>query len=500
MISYDELRYPGRFYPQASIERMATLATLYGLEPPPVQGCRVLELGCGEGGHLIPLAYVFPESEFLGVDLSEISVGRAKDVAAKLGLKKLQFKAEDLGAFPANAGIFDYIIAHGVFSWIPPAIQEKLLEICSRHLAPKGVAYVSYNTYPAGHLRRIPRDLARFHTRHISEPRAKARETRAILDFVISALPEGSMQRELLRRESAAYLHSEPLMVFDLLSENNEPMYFLDFIDQAAEHGLQYIAESDLQKMRTAHLPEHARKQLDAVSDRLLREQYLDFILGRGFRQTLLCRAGHELDLAVTPQRMERLLVASSLKPQKLIDNVNSGEPVEFRDEQGRTVSTSEALPKAIYSELGAAYPHALCYSDLRARACVQSGMELPLDSATEAKLIRTLVSSFANGVAEFKVYDAPFQSAVTDRPVVNLVARYQATTDLPVTSMRLTSFAMADPVLRQLLPLLDGSRDHHALLTELRASLPAELLAGFGAERLKTALSTLAEYGMLVA
>ena len=499
MSSYDELRYPGRFYPQASIERMATLATLYGLAPPSVQGCRVLELGCGEGGHLIPLAYAFPESEFLGVDLSEVSVGRAKDVAAKLGLKKLQFKAEDLGAFPADAGTFDYIIAHGVFSWIPPEIQEKLLEICSRHLAPKGVAYVSYNTYPAGHLRRIPRDLARFHTRLISEPRAKARETRAILDFVISALPEGSLQRGLLQRESAAYLQSEPLLVFDLLSENNEPMYFLDFIDQAAEYGLQYIAESDVQKMRTAHLPENVRKQLDAVPDRLLREQYLDFIVGRGFRQTLLCRAGHELDLTVTPQRMERLLVASSLRPLKPIENVSSGEALDFRDAQGTTVSTNEPLPKAIYSELGAAYPHAVCYRDLRARASHRAGIALPLDSATEAKLIRNLVSSLANGVAEFHIYEAPFQSNVTDRPVASPVARYQATTDLPVTSVCLTSFAMADPVLRQLLPLLDGSRDHQKLLDELRARLPPSALEGFGLEQLKNALSSLAEYGMLV-
>jgi len=499
MIPYDELRYPGRFYPQASIERMAMLATLYGLESPPVQGCRVLELGCGEGGHLIPLAYVFAESEFLGVDLSEVSVGRAKDAAAQLGLKKLRFKTEDLGAFPADAGTFDYIIAHGVFSWIPPAIQEKLLEICSRHLSPKGVAYVSYNTYPAGHLRRIPRDLARFHTRHISDPRTKAQETRAILNFVISALPEGTMQRELLRRESAAYLQSEPLMVFDLLAETNEPMYFLDFIDQAAEYGLQYIAESDVQKMRTVHLPEEARKQLDAVSDRLLREQYLDFILGRGFRQTVLCRAGHDLDLEVTPQRMERLLVASSLRPQKVIEDLNSGEATEFRDAQGRTVSTSEALPKAIYSELGGAYPHSMCYRDLRARACERAGIELPLDSTTEAKLIRTLVSSFANGVAEFHVYEAPFQSEVTERPVASPLARYQATTDLPVVSMRLTSFALADPVLRQVLPLLDGSRDHQQLLAELRARLPASAVESCTAEQLKNALGTLAEYGMLV-
>jgi hypothetical protein len=64
---------------------------------------------------------------------------------------------------------------------------------------------------------------------------------------------------------------------------------------------------------------------------------------------------------------------------------------------------------------------------------------------------------------------------------------------------MRLTSFSMADPVLRQLLPLLDGSRDPHALLAELRTRVPAELLASFGAEQLKTALSTIAEYGLLV-
>jgi SAM-dependent methyltransferase len=499
MISYDEIRYPGRFYPQASIERMAALATLYGIEPPPVRSCRVLELGCGEGGHLIPLAYVFPESEFVGVDLSEASIDRARNTAAQLGLKKVHFDRADLGAFPSDAGTFDYIIAHGVFSWIPPAIQEKVLEICSRHLAPQGVAYVSYNTYPAGHLRRIPRDLARFHTRHISDPRAKAQETRNILNFVISALPEGSINRELLRRESGAYLESEPLMIFDLLAEINEPMYFLDFIDQAAGYGLQFIAESDIQKMRTARLPEHIRKELDAVSDRLLREQYLDFIAGRGFRQTLLCRAGHNLNLEVRPQRAERLRVASFLKPTQPMTDVNNGETVEFRGTRGGTVSASEALPKAVYTELALAYPHALSYRDLRGRACERAGIELPQDPTIEAKLIRLLVSSFANGVAEFHVCEFPFQMKISDRPLASHVARLQAETELPVTSMRLISFTLPDPVLRQLLPLLDGSRDHATLLAELPGRLPASALEGFSAEKLNEALTKLAEYGMLI-
>ena len=492
---YDEFRYPGKFYPQASPERMATLATLYGLKPPPVESSRILEMGCGEGGHLIPVAYALKGSRCLGVDLSQASIERAGETAGRLGIANAEFRALDLMQFPADAGTFDYIIAHGLFSWIPPEVQDKLLEICGRHLAPTGVAYVSYNTYPAGHLRQITRDLMRFHTRHITDPATKVREAKRIVDFVISASPDATLERELMRREAAIHKASDPLLFYDALAEVNEPLYFLDFMEQAAAYGLQFVAESDIHRMRTARLPEQARVQLDAVPDRLLREQYLDFIHCRGFRQTILCRAGHDLDLNVTPERMERLLVAGSIRPTAPVQEIADGQTVEFRSARGQTVSTNEAIPKAVYLELGEAWPRALPYCELREQACRRAGIEGTLDLETEAKLIRMLVSSLANALVDFHVYQPPFCAEVSERPVASAVACWEAEAGKPVTSLLLSVAALQEPELRKLLPLLDGTRDQDALRAELRRSDP-----GITAETLRDSLQRLAEYGMLLA
>jgi SAM-dependent methyltransferase/methyltransferase-like protein len=498
MTLYDEFRYPGKFYPQASPERMATLATLFGARPTPVDRCRVLELGCGEGGHTIPLAYVLPQSQFVGVDLSEASIKRARELVARLDLKNAEFRALDLRQFPADAGTFDYIIAHGLYSWVPEAVRQAVLEVCGKHLAPDGVVYVSYNTYPAGHLRQIPRDLMRFHTRHISDPATKVREARNILEFVISAIPQPTHERELLKKELAVYKKSDAFVFFDPLSETSDPFYFLDFMEQAAAHGLQFVAEAEIQNMRTAHLAENVRRQLDAMTDRLLREQYLDFINWRGFRQTILCRAGHDLDLNVAPERMERLMIMCSLKPVQPIADRSSPEKVEFRDFYAHTVTVEEPLPKAVYVELGERFPRAVRYAELRERACRRVGLDGDhLDVETEAKLIRMLVSSYANGVAEFHAYQGPFCTEVSERPVASALARFQAEAGTPVTSLYLAGFTMEDSVLRRLLPLLDGTRDHAQLLSDLRQRVNGD--QEVSAETMGKALKTLASYGMLM-
>ncbi len=496
---YDEFRYPGKFYPQASPERMAALATLFGVNPAPVKECRVLELGCGEGGHLVPLAYVLPESRFLGVDLSQVSIGRAQGLAGRLGLRNVEFRAQDLTKFPADAGAFDYIIAHGLYSWVPPEAQQAILAICGRHLAPDGVAYISYNTYPGGHLRQIPRDLTLFHTRAISGAAAKVQEAHDIMEFIVASMPEPSMERALMRNVAARYKTSDALTRFDLLAEVNEPVYFLDFMEQAAACGLQFVSESDIKFMRTAHLPENARKWLDAIPDRLLREQYLDFIHFRSFRKTILCRSGHHVDLEVAPARMERLMVASSLRPSQPITNLHNEEQVEFRTVHGQAISCKEAMPKAVYLELGAAFPQALHYAELRTRACRRLGYNEQLDSGVEAKLIRMLVSSLANGVAEFHVYQAPFCTHVSKQPVASALARIQAETGGPVSSMYLASFMLEDPIMRGLLPLLDGTRDKRKLLSELQTHLNKDSARAVTTEAIERALKMLADYGMLI-
>lgn len=84
MSRYDEVLYPGNAFSQAHPERLAAFAALMGLRPTPVESCRVLELGCGDGGHLIPIAAVLPGSRFIGIDLSQTAIDTANATVREL--------------------------------------------------------------------------------------------------------------------------------------------------------------------------------------------------------------------------------------------------------------------------------------------------------------------------------------------------------------------------------------------------------------------------------
>lgn len=493
--SYDELRYPGKFYPQSSPERLATLATLMGVDPPPVNSCRVLELGCGEGGNLIPVAYALPRSKFLGIDLSASAVEHGTGVIERLGLANVELRVQDLMDFPADAGEFDYIIAHGLYSWVPEQAQRKILDVCALHLAQHGIAYISYSTLPGGHFRQYARDLMRFHTRHISNPAAKTREARSIIGIVLDAIPKPTMGREVLRNEMAVYQSSDSFLFHDLLAEVNEPVYFLDFIDQAMSRGLQFVAESEVRPPQISVLPEPLRKELDGMGDRLLREQYLDFIHCRHFRQTLLCRSGRQLRTDVGPDRMERLLVASPLRPAPESE-MNTAAPVEFRAPSGMPVTCHEPLPKAVYLELGEAWPRPVAYADLRSRVAQRMGIGDCLNAGMEHKLMRVLISSFLNRVLEFHVHETDFKTEVSERPVASPVAAFYSEECGPVPSLTLSNVLLNDPIARALLPLLDGSRDFDALWKDLQERVKEPVITP---EMLRHSLDLLASSAMLI-
>ena len=131
--AYDQVPYPSLSYSQSHPDRLATVATLLGMSPTPVNRCRVLELGCASGGNLIPMAYGLPESDFVGIDNSARQIAEGQAMVKTLGLKNVTLGYLDILDVNVELGQFDYIIAHGVFSWVPRAVQEKILEIWARY-------------------------------------------------------------------------------------------------------------------------------------------------------------------------------------------------------------------------------------------------------------------------------------------------------------------------------------------------------------------------------
>src|SRR5262245_5469668 len=185
--SYDELPYQSVAFAQTHPDRLATVATLLGLEPPRVDKCRVLELGCAAGGNPTPIAESLPEAKFVGIHLTARQVADGKQIIARLGLGNIQLQQGDIAALRPDLGTFDYIICHGVFSWVPKAVQDAIFTICKQCLAPDGVAFVSYNTLPGWRMRGMIRDMMLYHAAQFSEPRRKVEQGLALIDFLVQS-------------------------------------------------------------------------------------------------------------------------------------------------------------------------------------------------------------------------------------------------------------------------------------------------------------------------
>ena len=160
---YDEVLYPNLPFAQTHPDRLATLAILFGMDPAPINRCRVLELGCGDGENLIPMAIENPESQFVGLDAAAVAVRAGNQEVTALGLTNIRLEHMDIMDAGPKLGTFDYAISHGFYSWVPEPVRDKLLALAKAVLAPHGVAFVSYNALPGGRIRQMFRDMMLFH-------------------------------------------------------------------------------------------------------------------------------------------------------------------------------------------------------------------------------------------------------------------------------------------------------------------------------------------------
>jgi SAM-dependent methyltransferase len=290
--TYDDVLYPGYPFPQAHPDRLAPLATLFGMKPARIEAARVLEIGCGDGANLIPMALSLPESSFVGVDLAARPIAKGQAMAKALGLGNVTLEQLDILALSSAFGEFDYVIAHGLYSWVPAAVRDKLMAICKANLAPDGVAYVSYNTYPGGHLREMLREMMLFHIRDIREPVERIGQGRAMVRFLAEAESGPDLYKTILASlDQEIGRLSDGSLFHDHLAEVNSPIYFNQFINHARRHGLQYLAEADFFDMQYQTFAPEISETLRRIADEdiVACEQYLDFLTCRRFRQTLLC-------------------------------------------------------------------------------------------------------------------------------------------------------------------------------------------------------------------
>jgi methyltransferase-like protein/2-polyprenyl-3-methyl-5-hydroxy-6-metoxy-1,4-benzoquinol methylase len=470
--SYDHVPYTSLAFSQTHPDRLATIARMFSLMPADVSRCRVLELGSASGGNLIPMAVNLPDSELVGMDLSRRQVEDARGVIAALGLRNIRMEHASILDIDDRWGQFDYILCHGVYSWVDSPVQDKILQICAANLTPQGVAYVSYNTYPGWHMREMVRHMMRYHAGRFEEPTEQVEQARALLAFLASASngrgPYGELlnqEVERLGRASDSYLFHEHL------EQTNAPCYFHQFTERAERAGLMYLSEASVSDMLTSHFPPAVAETLERISPDILHlEQYMDFVRNRQFRQTLLCRKDVKPKRALTPAFMHGLLVSSRAIPEKAPVDLSSTAPVVFWNGKQRADVLLPAS-KAAFTVLMERWPEAIEVDALCEEAIERVAPylgETPIDEARRA-VMGDLFGAVMYGMVHLHSVPPRCTNAPSDSPKAHPLAAYQASVGKVVVNAHHDTFDL-DAFALEVLKLADGQRTREGMLDVLLA------------------------------
>lgn len=471
--SYDDVPYESLPFAQTHPARLATVATLFGLVPPRVERCRILELGCAAGGNLVPMAEALPNSAFVGVDLSAKQIEDGQRVVRETGLTNLDLRHASITDIDASYGEFDYILCHGVFSWVPRPVQDAILDVCTSRLAPNGVAYVSYNTYPGWHMRGMIRDMMRYHALRFDPPLQRVGQARALLDFLAQSAQKDAGAYGVLLRSELKFMReqSDHYIYHEQLEDVNEPLYFHQFAERSAERGLKYLGESMISTMVSGNFGADVQKALEVLAaGQIQTEQYLDFVRNRTFRETLLVRADQQPDWAVEPERLYGLHVASGGRATKAVD-LASESPAQFQSRSGMVLGASGRLFKAAMVTLAGAWPGTVPFGELLSQSLAKIGRSAEPEDP-QGLALGLLNAYLASDLVELFAAPVTFARSISEKPVALAHARLRASDGHATVANRRHEVVRLSDLSQKLVPLLDGTRDRAALADALTAAV----------------------------
>lgn len=308
--SYGNVVYDSHPFFQTHPAKMSAIAKIFGMhDAPPINKARVLELGCAAGGNIIPHAANFPDAKFCGIDLSKVQIDQGNEIIKSANLKNITLEHKNIMDIDKNYGEFDYIITHGIYSWVPGEVSDKILWISKNLLSKNGMAYISYNTMPGWSQPNTIRDMLLYHTEDIKEGKEKIGQAKAFLNFMKDLSKKdkesGHPYSMQLHNEISGLLEHRGSYIFHEYMEScNRQFYFHEFISDAKKHDLCYLGESDLNSMNISNMNDIVQKHIKNTGI-IETEQYMDFATNRRFRKTILCHKDIKLNRNLSIESMK---------------------------------------------------------------------------------------------------------------------------------------------------------------------------------------------------
>lgn len=464
--SYDLFPYESYPFSQSHPENLYCLGRLMGMRPTLPKNCRVLELGCAEGGNLLPSALDNPDSEFVGIDLSERQIDVANTHKAGLGLRNISFRVADIQTFGQNEGKFDYILAHGVFSWVKDSTRKKVLEIMRALLTNTGIGYLSYNTMPGWSGYKTVRDMMLLHGQGAEDYSDKVRRAKNLIAFLDKFLPESDLLHPAVKKIMAAIdSEHETYFIHEYLDEDNRPFYFTEFNDMLVAHGLRYLGDTDLITMYTRNVPGEAGTFLEQIQSNIQQEQYMDFLRSRRFRQSFFCAQNATVSSGFSPERIADLCFTTSLSLRTADPDISQSVSYAHMGKPDFTIS--DPLLNAVLLSLLRNGRMPLSLSELTSAVCRKLGN-------ADAGMIQQYLNAqmfvlMFKKLVEPKSCRVPSVCTVSEMPKAYALARYQAKQkEMRWATNTDHNVVKTTPDLKEALLLCDGQTPKSEILSAL--------------------------------
>ncbi|MFT6143046.1 MAG: SAM-dependent methyltransferase [Myxococcota bacterium] len=460
-------RYPRYAHDCTHPSRLRTAAAWFGLSAPETATATVLELGCAVGDNLIPIAARNPQGTFVGVDLNPDAIALGQGIIADLGLTNITLMAGDIRAIPIEGPAYDYIIAHGLYSWVPPKVQQHILALFASRLSDNGVAHISYNALPGWRLWGVFREMLLERFSHIADPFVQAEHALDYLEWLDESQDGGdswwatAVKSQNMRSKVGGLSN----MAHDQLSPVMQPLWNREFAEHLAPHGLAWMGQVDVEDNFVAARPADTWELIDGVVDRIERATLLDSVVGRTFSHVVVCRDHHEISIPHVPFPGAFWSARLSLPDDMKLD---TAEAVNVKTVDGPEVEVQSRLYKETLRALGLGQPVTIEQLAVHLREHV--GAEFVSDSDIE-EVQKALFQWAKLGVVRADVEPGPIMVELEGTPVIERLVRHAAQGKHPVVGDRHNMIDL-DDVDRLLLPMLDGEHDLYDVARVLETRL----------------------------
>lgn len=447
---YDRVAYPTTVFPQTHPDRLFMLAQLAGLDPVPPHEARILEIGGGNCVNLMAMAAMWPGCDAHGFDLSANAIARGQEIAVASGLTNVTLAVEDIceahHRYPA--GSFDYVIAHGVYAWVPDHVRSATMALTAHALSDRGVGFISYNAMPGGHVRQIMREMLLDAIGHVDDPDARIAAVRDFLEDYARPREGDEPLAQTLRQQAESMLQRPDAVLFhDELGPCFNPQRLLDVAGQAHRHGLSFLTDAGRNRQLDGFLADADGLDDDPEAAVLRAASADDYAALRYFRQSLFVK--QVPDRVIDATRIADLWIATKMRRQEDGSFLHGEDRIDIAD-----VALAAALER-----VAALHPQ-----------------RAPLSAVTDDPvLLRVILQLCTEWYVSLHPGPAPFPAAPGDLPRSGgLVRGMLELGEITLCTLDHAVLKIEQPELRALLMAADGTRSI-AQIAALGTGIPPE-------------------------